>query len=827
MSAPRESVLPDAPLTGGDGQAVPLINLLSSLHRLLKVARMYDKNNQALTTSAEAVIAATTEFCATHASGSADLMFANETIFVNGQMLQMPREVYGRVMELGALLERCDIANVNIAKTATVANLVAFVHTLGAALRDPALKGDVAKNVYGGVRARKLRWRAALEGEAEQSPVARVVRTYASAIVVVRRLHAELAAGKAGSEKLPLSIRRLAQRIVAHAEREPPLLVALAAAQDTVTDAATLSVATTLVAVLMARQLTTDGAALTDLALAGLLHDVPRHRMRSGERKTHESPLTEDEQDRLAPTSAALALELEEIGDLTVARTVISFEAHWVGRTSRVGALYGGKRPVSLLARILVVARAFGELMAPGPYGTAIGPAEAIELLESRAVDDTERLYLRLLTGGLGIFPAGTSVELDTGEIAVVLRVPEQPIGFGRPTVRVVYDSAGNAVKAPFDVDLAAPVAERPGRAIVRAIEMDAQQTEAMRAFVGDAKRNGQREAKEAAPRAATAAKSERPAAERGVSSPAPKSAVPASAPKSAVPASAPKSAVPASAPKSALPPSAPKSAVPASAPKSSSPKSTAPSAPRSALPPAPRSVLPVALPPPLSSGSLDARDHAQVPSSPERQRSTVAPPDPLRAADAPRTRPTISPGPLRQPDAPRVSPTISPTALRPTSHERPSSLPDAPVSEAALLSAPLPPSSVDPPTSEAVSSGSRFPDSSGVPRTRYVSSPAIRRASEMSLAAVTAPPLVITAPPDAADTLKTTSPAFQPDEVGPETVPAGTASALIRPPSIAVDYATPHEATRRVDWRIYGDLVAESTSSEKTKPGKRPKPEK
>jgi len=479
---------------------------------------MYDKKNQALVGSAEAVIAATAEYCTSESTSFADLMFANETVFVNGRMMQMARDVYARVMELGGMLERCDISNINIRRTATVDDLVGFVHMLGAALRDPAIKDELAKADFGGIRARRIRWRASLEGDGERSVVSRAVRTYASAIVLLRRFHADSASDK---RALPPSVRRLAQRIVTHAEEEAPLLVALAAARSTTTDEATVSVSTALVAVLMARQLTTDRNALTDLALAALLHDVGRRRLlahRGGDAILSglERPLSDDEQDRLPASGALEQIALEGVGELAVPRTVISFEARWQDRVGRLGPIYGGRRPAAVLGRILRIARAFSELMAPGPHAASMGPEDVIDFLGSRATDETERMYVKLLTGGLGIFPPGTSVELSTGEIGVVIRVPDHAVDFARPPIRVMYDARGNLLAEPLDVDLAEPPARGvEKRFIRRALDTDAQQTQAMRAFVLSVTRGkparGDRAAKAAAAETGSRAVAEPP----------------------------------------------------------------------------------------------------------------------------------------------------------------------------------------------------------------------------------------------------------------------------------------------------------------------------
>jgi hypothetical protein len=475
-------------LTSSASQESVVVDVIASLYRLLKLTRMYEENNQALVTGADAAVSAIQAFCASHGVGAADLMFASETVFVNGQMPKLSREAYARTMELAELLDKAGVSSVTLPRTATASDLIAFLRLLVAAIREPARHAELTdKAGLHGIRARKLRRAIGTPtGEGDRSPAGRVVRTYACAVVLLRRLHAGSAKGRA--EKMPRGLARIAQRIVGHAEEEPGLLVALAAARARENDEASIAVATALVAVLMAKQVTKDRGAMANVTQAALLYHLGRARMLAlrgeGSVMGALSPLSEEEQDRLPASGAAAIAALDKIDAVTLPRAVIAFEAEWTRRAGRLGSLYRGKRATSVLARILAVARSFAELMAPGPYAAAMGPEDAIHFLATRAGDETDRAFVKLLTGGLGIFPPGTMVELSTGEVGVVMRVPTEPVNFARPPVRVMYDDAGNLLERPFDVDLASAAWGATQRLIRRSVDTDEQQTQAMRAYV-------------------------------------------------------------------------------------------------------------------------------------------------------------------------------------------------------------------------------------------------------------------------------------------------------------------------------------------------------
>jgi hypothetical protein len=462
--------------------------LLACVYRLFKVARMYDAGHKLLADETEVAAGAIVEFCVATAADSTDLVFVGETVFVNGQMPRFSRDAYGRAMELGGLLDRCGISNLTIAKTATPSDLLAFVRVVADVLRDPTKAATLSSQTFRSVRARRLRARIGGDtAELDQSPAARVVRTYACAVVILRGFYGSFAKERA---KIPAALRRVAQRIVTHAEQEPVMLVGLAAGRARERDEASIATGAALVAVLMARQLTPDRSALTSLTLAALLYDVGRQELlksSAGDAVLDASmrTLSEDDQDRVAGSAAVGVAALDRIEPSSVPRVVIAFEAQWLRRVQRLGPPYHGKRPVSLPARILATARSFCELMAPGPYATPMAAEDAIHFLSSRANDEGERTCVKLLTGALGIFPPGTTVELNTREIGVVTSVPESPVDFSRPPIRIMYDGAGMKLDPPIDVDLARPPAEgEPERMIQRTFDADQQQAQAMRAYV-------------------------------------------------------------------------------------------------------------------------------------------------------------------------------------------------------------------------------------------------------------------------------------------------------------------------------------------------------
>jgi hypothetical protein len=237
----------------------------------------------------------------------------------------------------------------------------------------------------------------------------------------------------------------------------------------------------------MAGQLTDDRSALTSLATAALLYDAGRARLTRGsgtDGRVVERVLNEDEEERLPNASLVAMMALGKLHPPSVTRSVIVYEALSLRNDATLP--YGGGRQPHVLSRILAVARAFTELRVARGASPPLSIDDAIQVLSSQARDNTEKTFVKLLVGTLGVFPAGTLVELSTGELAVVVSTPRLPVDFARPPVRILYAANGALLEEPVDVDLSTARSSEDGsiRFIRKPIDASDQQMKQMRAYV-------------------------------------------------------------------------------------------------------------------------------------------------------------------------------------------------------------------------------------------------------------------------------------------------------------------------------------------------------
>lgn len=492
--------------------------VVNSLYRLIKACQFHAGTNEAVIASATRAAEAVAAYCSAARVDAVTLVFLGDAVFVNGQILKTSRETHALAIELGQMLEHCNVSELTISNTVGPTETSKFARTLTDLSRDAEQAKNLAAHTPPGFTASRAKAFAGAGLERDDSPGARVARTYAVANVTVQEMLVALGEGKFA---LPPKIKRVAQKLVTHAEEDARMLVALAALGRGAGDLAGVAVGSAILAVAMARQLSQDRVLLANVAMAALMFDVGRFREGGGGGALARM-LNDDELDRLPPSSAVMMTVLGKLQSAARTRTAIVYEAWALRRAHRLGAPYKGRRTPTVLSRILVTARAFAELRAAS-VDASLTIDDAIQVLMKRAENATERTFVKLLVGALGIYPAGTMVELNTGELGVVMATPAMPVDFVRPPVKILYDEDTNLLDEPIDVDLAAPRTDGgPMRFVKKSINADDQQMQAMRSFVVAATASTRRGAlpADAAPASVEPSRPSRPNAPEPAASP-------------------------------------------------------------------------------------------------------------------------------------------------------------------------------------------------------------------------------------------------------------------------------------------------------------------
>ncbi len=440
-----------------------------AIYRLAKLAQMHDLTNQAFTRQLEQTHQIIGDYCLRSGS-NVNVMFAHKAIFVAGQLLKGSRSTYEAAAELGELFERLGGSELSIQRDLTREELLAFSEQISISYRAGA---GTFRSPTPKIRLRPVSDSARLRGlELEDlSPDQRIVRMYASAVVIMRRFFEDLQASR---YILPRRIKRIAQSLVDLSEGSTPAFLGVTEVRNANFDEAGRAVNTAILAVSMAREVTQDRAILSQIAMAGMMHDVARPRAMA---LTHAAgpampgmaaptTLSEDQEDRLAAGAAAVLTALGRVNEPSITRTVLTFEALWLRRQQWLGPVYWGARAPTLHAKLIAIARRYNDLLTPEPGLLAPTPDYAVAALSEELKDPQDRTVLRMLVSALGLLPMGTVVQLATGEVAEVVRGPKGP--GEKPRVRLVMDQHGQQLQ-PVEIELA----QDPHRQVARVMSVD------------------------------------------------------------------------------------------------------------------------------------------------------------------------------------------------------------------------------------------------------------------------------------------------------------------------------------------------------------------
>lgn len=203
-------------------------------------------------------------------------------------------------------------------------------------------------------------------------------------------------------------------------------------------------------AVALGRQLGLPRSDLRSLAIGGLLFDVGKLRI-DPELLHTDRPLSPAE---LAEMREHVRYGVEMISETGLMNTdVRDMVAHHHERHNGSGypqGLSGDSIPV--FARIAAIVDCYDAITSHRSYASATSPSAAIKMLHEAKDIDFQAELVEEFIQAVGIYPAGTLVELSSGEVAVV--VAEYRTRRLRPRVMIILDAHKQPVSGVHMVDL-------------------------------------------------------------------------------------------------------------------------------------------------------------------------------------------------------------------------------------------------------------------------------------------------------------------------------------------------------------------------------------
>ena len=199
-----------------------------------------------------------------------------------------------------------------------------------------------------------------------------------------------------------------------------------------------------------ARALGVDGPLLREFGLAALMHDIGKVRTPL-EVLNKPDRLTDDEFAIMKRHTVDGAEILRTTPDIPALVPVVAFEHHL--RIDGTGYPATVKRSALNVGTMLCsIADVYDAMRSQRAYQQSFPSDRVLEVLKRNDGQQFDQHLVRRFAQLVGIYPPGNAVRLDTGELAVVVKIyaPDPH----RPQVRVIVDRMGGRLDVPYDVNL-------------------------------------------------------------------------------------------------------------------------------------------------------------------------------------------------------------------------------------------------------------------------------------------------------------------------------------------------------------------------------------
>ncbi|MGB9893704.1 MAG: HD-GYP domain-containing protein, partial [Candidatus Saccharicenans sp.] len=233
------------------------------------------------------------------------------------------------------------------------------------------------------------------------------------------------------------------------------------------------SVNVSLLAIALGKRLGLSRAELVDLGLAAFFHDLGKIDTPL-EILNKPGQLTEDERKimELHPHQGAEKLvQLREFRRLPISAIHVAMEHH-IKEDFSGYPRYRIKQDINLYSRIVKVCDFFDAITTKRVYRKkTFTRAEALSLMLENIGTEFNPVILKTFVQMMGIFPVGSIVLLNTGEIGLVVENNQETKFMLRPKVKIIVDAQGNKIDGEvIDLTEVDPATRKYKRTIVKEI---------------------------------------------------------------------------------------------------------------------------------------------------------------------------------------------------------------------------------------------------------------------------------------------------------------------------------------------------------------------
>lgn len=429
---------------------------LIALYRVTATSKIYQSNNAVLIDCAREFIGIVSNWVLE--DGYLSVNISRGHFFMQDEKLVFQRENINIVKEMSAYFEQRLIKGFRFNRSfneVSIEQVLEFIRLLNSSKEDE----DPLVWLVTRLEDRAFSWiefigdsdtSAKVQNEASKE-LAR--KSYSCALASLKEVSQKIVSeSRAGARK----IKRIVQDMVDLLSIDEALLLGMSTVRDYDDYTYTHSVNVAILSLCLGKAIGLSRLSLSYLGLCGLIHDlgkveIPKDILNKPGKLSAEE-LMEMEKHPLRSVGQIFKLQAER--DLKAKVLLPPLEHHMKYDSSGYPRVRR-KQTVSLFGRIIAIADFFDALSSPRIYRpVAYSPDKVLGLMLQGSGKDFDPILLKVFINMVGAYPMGTLVELDTGDLGLVLPSTRESNRV-RPRVVILVSDNGGGYKKGERVDLA------------------------------------------------------------------------------------------------------------------------------------------------------------------------------------------------------------------------------------------------------------------------------------------------------------------------------------------------------------------------------------
>jgi len=436
------------------------VSVLLGFCALHQACRLYDMNNKVVRRVLEEMLEHVREL----SGGRNPVTFtaAGHSFFLNRLLVRMGYSEFQKAHQLKGIWEKLGITEVIFPPDVTIDGMEEFAQKFIETTKDPSLIPDFTRRPWGGITAHMVlggsnEATVAKDDQQEEMVCELAVRVYGGLMMLVTETLEQFQQDRWTT--LP-RIKRTLQVLVDKLEHHEGLLVALVCSPIYRETLAAHLTNTSILTLIVGRRLHLPRKDLVALATAALFHDISKVGLKAPTLNTMEQVTSLEPTDRQRihmhwMTTLSRLVHVGGFSRETLPRLVAGYESQL---EFSHGTLYPPgmelPRPHSLCAHVISLCDRFDNL----GWGRSGKPALTPHRAMLTVLHTYSRAYhpalLSLFAHTIGLYPTGSLVRLNSGELAVV--TGQDPSGdLERPTVTLLSEPTGEPVADGTEMNLA------------------------------------------------------------------------------------------------------------------------------------------------------------------------------------------------------------------------------------------------------------------------------------------------------------------------------------------------------------------------------------